>query len=155
MIFLGGLRSNELTILTGETASGKTTWAANLGYQLSQENHPVLIASFEMKPLTILKKMIQMETGHPFFDLHKKEIDESLQSYFRRPVYFIDVYGEIGLRSLKMRFIMQGEDMALSLSFWTIFISFLDIRVTRNAKQSIKPSEISNPGPWIFIFISS
>ena len=48
---LGGLRPNELTILTGETGSGKTTWAVNLGYRLSKDNHPVLIASFEMKPV--------------------------------------------------------------------------------------------------------
>jgi len=98
---LGGLRPNELTILTGETSSGKTTWAANLGYRLSQENHPVLIASFEMKPLTILKKMVQMEKGKPFFDLSKKEIKESLQTISGHPVYFIDVYGEIGLSELK------------------------------------------------------
>ena len=98
---LGGLRANELTVLTGETASGKTTWAANLGYRLSQNDHPILIASFEMKPLTILKKMIQMETGFPFFDLSKKEIETSLQAISGRPTYFVDAYGEIGLRELK------------------------------------------------------
>jgi twinkle protein len=98
---LGGLRSNELTILTGETASGKTTWAANLGYRLSKENHPVLIASFEMKPVPILRKMIQMETGYPFFDLGKREIEESLNTISIRPLYFVDVYGQIGLRELK------------------------------------------------------
>jgi twinkle protein len=98
---LGGLRSNELTILTGETASGKTTWAANLGYRLSKNNHPVLIASFEMKPVPILRKMIQMETGYPFFDLSKKGIVESLNAISTRPLYFVDIYGQIGLRELK------------------------------------------------------
>ena len=35
---LGGLRPNELTVLTGETASGKTTWAANLGFDLQRQS---------------------------------------------------------------------------------------------------------------------
>lgn len=98
---LGGLRFNELTILTGETASGKTTWATNLEFRLTKENHPVLIASFEMKPLTILKKMIQMETGYPFFELSKKDVGSSLKAISERPIYFIDVYGEIGIKELK------------------------------------------------------
>ena len=98
---LGGLRPNELTILTGETASGKTTLAANLGFQLTKENHPVLIASFEMKPLAILKKMIQMEAGYPFFELSKRQVESSLKAISERPIYFIDVYGEIGIKELK------------------------------------------------------
>ena len=60
---LSGLRPNELSVLTGETSSGKTTWAANLSYKLVKKGYPVLIASFEMKPLTILKKMVQMQVG--------------------------------------------------------------------------------------------
>lgn len=98
---LGSLRSNELTILTGETASGKTTWASNLGYRVSKNNRSVLIASFEMKPLTILKKMAQMESGKPFFDLSRKELDVSLKAISESPIYFVDCYGEIGLRELK------------------------------------------------------
>jgi twinkle protein len=98
---MGGLRQNELTVLTGETASGKTTWAANLGYRLSKEGHPVLIASFEMKPVPMLRKMIQMEAGHHFFDLTEKQIETSFKSISERPVYFVDVYGEIGIHELK------------------------------------------------------
>jgi twinkle protein len=98
---LGGLRPNELSILTGETASGKTTWASHLGYIFSNKNHPVLIASFETKPLTILRKMVQMETGRPFFDLSKKEVEGSLRTISERPVYFIDIYGELGIKELK------------------------------------------------------
>jgi replicative DNA helicase len=32
---LRGIRSTELTVLTGETGSGKSTWAANLAYHLA------------------------------------------------------------------------------------------------------------------------
>jgi len=96
-----GLRPNELSILTGETGSGKTTWAANLGYRLSKCGHPVLIASFEMKPMTIIRKMIQMESGYPFHDLKKQELESSLKVISSLPLHFIDVYGQIGISELR------------------------------------------------------
>ncbi len=96
-----GFRSNELSILTGETGSGKTTWASNLGYRLSKAGHPVLIASFEMKPMAIIRKMIQMESGYPFHDLKKQELELSLKAISSLPLHFIDVYGEIGISELR------------------------------------------------------
>jgi replicative DNA helicase len=98
---LGGFRSNELSILTGETGSGKTTWAANLGYRFSKAGHPVLIASFEMKPMAIIRKMIQMDNGYPFHDLKKQELESSLKAISSLPLHFIDVYGEIGISELR------------------------------------------------------
>ena len=98
---LGGLRPNELTVLTGETASGKTTLAANLSYKLLEKQHPVLIDSFEMKPIPIIKKIIQMGQGRPFRDLPKNEIEAALQHISTLPLHFIDVYGEIGIKELK------------------------------------------------------
>lgn len=97
----GGIRLHELTVLTGETASGKTTFAANLGYILSNSGHPALIASFEMKPTPILRKMIQMEAGSHFAGLPKHELERALTKISGLPIYFIDVYGEIGLEELK------------------------------------------------------
>jgi twinkle protein len=98
---LGGFRPNELTALTGETGSGKTTLAANLGYRMAKDGHPVLIASFEMKPVAILKKMLQMESGRPMYD----HTLDSLSPFFVRlcslPLYFVDAYGEVGIQELK------------------------------------------------------
>jgi len=98
---LGGLRPSELTELTGETGSGKTTLAANLGYKLAKDGHPVLIASFEMKPATILKKMVSMASGRPA----SHHTLDSLLPFFTvissMPLYFVDVFGEIGLAELK------------------------------------------------------
>ena len=98
---IGGLRPTELTILTGETASGKTTWASNLAFKLAQNNYPVLIASFEMKPHTILRKMVQMKTGRILDELTQKELEATLQWISTLPIYFIDIYGEIGVPELK------------------------------------------------------
>jgi len=98
---LGGFRPNELTVLTGETSSGKTTFgAAFLPYVISQ-NHPVLIASFEMKPHQIQRKIIQMTMGRPFHELTQTEKERGLDVIETLPLHFIDAYGQIGLRELK------------------------------------------------------
>jgi len=98
---LGGIRPNELTVLTGETGSGKTTFAVNLGYILSGRNHPTLIASFEMKPVPILRKMVQMKAGFHFASLPKQDLEKALFHISNLPIYFLDCYGEIGLEQLK------------------------------------------------------
>jgi len=99
---IGGFRRDEMSIITGETSSGKTTLAsAHLPYRISQAGHPVLIASFEMKPPAILKKMVQMTKGRPFNELTPGEIQDGLDFVSELPLFFIDVYGELGLRELK------------------------------------------------------
>jgi twinkle protein len=98
---IGGVRPHELTVLTGETASGKTTWAVNLAFNLAASNHPALIASFEMRPASIVRKMVQMETGFHFASLPKQELERALRAISSLPIHFIDCYGEIGLQDLK------------------------------------------------------
>jgi len=55
---LGGLRSHELTVVTGDTGSGKTTFAANLALNVAERtNTGVWITSQEMRPAKVLEKM--------------------------------------------------------------------------------------------------
>ncbi len=98
---LGGLRANELSILTGETGSGKTTFAAHLGYRVAKANRPVLIASFEMKPPTIIRKIIQSEAGHSLFPFNRDIFSPYFTYVSSLPIHFVDVYGEIGTPELK------------------------------------------------------
>ena len=96
---IGGLRRNELTVLTGETGSGTDSFSVNLAYRLAQKGHPVLIASFETKPLPILKKMVQAKTRQPLTRVSRPELDSALQHILTLPVFFVDVYGELGCRN--------------------------------------------------------
>jgi hypothetical protein len=54
-----------------------------------------------MKPGTILRKVISMNTGKPLEQLTKSELEKALKSISTLPIYFVDVYGELGLRELK------------------------------------------------------
>lgn len=99
---LGGCRPTELSAVTGETSSGKTTFAAAfIPFCISQRGHAVLIASFEMKPPAIVRKMIQMTKGRPLHELKEEEIDDAFDFISDLPIYFIDTYGEMGLKELK------------------------------------------------------
>lgn len=99
---IGGLRPNELTVATGETSSGKTTFtAAYLPYILSQKGHPVLIASFEMKPESIQRKIVQNVMGRPFGDLSRSEKEQGLDFIEELPIHYVDIYGQVGLKELK------------------------------------------------------
>lgn len=62
---------------------------------------PVLIFSSEMKPKTIIRKMISMKSGRPLDQLSKSELEKTLKWISTLPIYFVDVYGELGLRELK------------------------------------------------------
>jgi archaellum biogenesis ATPase FlaH len=64
---LGGLRKEELTLITSETGSGKTTFAMNLVVNLVNQSASVWINSFEMKDRSIRRKIAGI--------VLKKEID--------------------------------------------------------------------------------
>ncbi len=98
---LKGFRPGELTILTGETGSGKTTWSVNLAYKFAKQDHPVFIASFEMKPPTIIKKMISMESGQPAYRLTLNSLTPYFTNISSMPICFCNQYGEIGIPELR------------------------------------------------------
>jgi KaiC/GvpD/RAD55 family RecA-like ATPase len=68
---------------------------------LSQKGHPVLIASFEMKPESIQRKIVQNVMGRPFGDLSRSEKEQGLDFIEELPIHYVDIYGQVGLKELK------------------------------------------------------
>ena len=97
----GGLRLNELSELTGETGSGKTTFGANVCFRIAKAGHPVLIASFEMKPPTIIRKMVQSQAGKSLFPFDRNSFSPHFTYVASLPLFFVDTYGEMSLSALK------------------------------------------------------
>lgn len=54
---IGGLRPGEVTVLTADTGSGKTTFCINLMYNLAIQGVPVWINSYEMQLTQIIRKL--------------------------------------------------------------------------------------------------
>ncbi len=64
---LGGIRLKELSIVIGHTGSGKTTFALNAGMWAEEVGYPVLFLPFENRIESVLKKLVQIESGETLY----------------------------------------------------------------------------------------
>lgn len=60
---LGGIRLSELTVVTGQTGTGKTTFADNVASWVERCGMNVLLMHFENKFVSIIRKMIEIYSG--------------------------------------------------------------------------------------------
>lgn len=99
-----GVRVSELTILTGGTGSGKTTFAYNVGLWCESANMPFLAMSFENRMSSIIKKLICVDTGEMVqaFDsdsnkmvqvMSDSDIDIAFDRINRKDIYFLNKTG--------------------------------------------------------------
>lgn len=87
---LGGIRPGELTSITGDTASGKTTFSLNLAYNIcSIHKVPILIASQEMKKEKIAEKIISIMTKYP---LRKGLDDERIKNFIVNEMSKLEIF---------------------------------------------------------------
>lgn len=86
-------RKGELVVLTGDTSTGKTTFATFLSYYWTILGYPVFMASFEMEPIDILEKLIEMESRKSLYqrELSDTELEEAAQVL--GSIYFLEKYG--------------------------------------------------------------
>jgi len=94
---LGGLRPAEITILTGETASGKTTFALNIIYFLLSQGERVIIASTEMKAEAVLMKLYSIHMKKSFYDFTEEEHEKACKYFITKYLFFIDIYGSLSI----------------------------------------------------------
>ncbi len=52
-----GMRTGEVTVVTGDTGSGKTTFCMNLMCNLLEKGYPIWVNSYEMKPEVVMRKI--------------------------------------------------------------------------------------------------
>jgi len=77
----GGLREGELTILTGDVGSGKSTFATFLGYHCSSKEIPIAIFSFEMGPNVMLRKLFCLVTAEDYSQNNLIEHKEKFKTW--------------------------------------------------------------------------
>ncbi|CAD6194336.1 unnamed protein product [Caenorhabditis auriculariae] len=79
--YLGGLRPGELTVLTGGTGNGKTTFLCEYSLDLFTQGVRTLFCSFEMPEKKILHWMLVQYAGLP---LHRVEYSNAINSWLDR-----------------------------------------------------------------------
>lgn len=96
---IGGVRPG-LMIVSGDTGHGKTTWATWLCKDEADRGVPVLLTSFEQRPIGTVQKLLRMELGDDFTKVTKEERFEALGELSEKPIHILDHYGHLPIDQL-------------------------------------------------------
>lgn len=101
---IGGRREGELTIVTGNTSSGKTTFTFNIGMSVSKLGEPTLMSAFEHGPKKIVDKAASWITGKTRFLGSSAEMTNADAEYAVKvmkdlPLYLVNHYGKFSPES--------------------------------------------------------
>eukprot|EP00347_Sterkiella_histriomuscorum_P022319 403330901 len=90
---LKGLRKGELTVLTGATGSGKTTFLSQLSIDFVAQGIPTLWGSFEIKNTILASSMLQQYSRIKLTSSTPERIGTELEKFEQHPLYFLNFYG--------------------------------------------------------------
>lgn len=95
------LGNGHITLVTGDTGSGKTTFTSRLALNVVEQEHKsTLICSPELTQREGVKKLISMVGGKSARNMSKDERIESFLKLADMPLYFLDHYGRIPFAEL-------------------------------------------------------
>jgi twinkle protein len=96
---LKGHRRGELTVLTGPTGSGKTTFMSELSLDLCLQGVPTLWGSFEIRNVRLARTMICQLAGFNIED-QMEEYSQWAKQLESLPLYFMNFHGSQSLKSV-------------------------------------------------------
>lgn len=92
-----GFRRGELTVLTGPTGSGKTTFLGQISLDMAEQGINVLWGSFEVKNTRLLHKLLKQFARNPLPDHKQSNASELLGALADRfqnlPMHFMKFHG--------------------------------------------------------------
>ena len=91
---IGGIRAG-LWVVTGDTGHGKTTWATWLLWKQAHVGTPVMMTSFEQRPIGTVQKLLRAEVGGDFTKSSEQSRQMALMKLSSLPLYIMDHYGDI------------------------------------------------------------
>lgn len=86
---LKGHRAGEMTVLTGLTGSGKTTFLSEYSLDLCEQNVKTLWGSFEIKNVRLSKLMLCQFAGTKFQNEDLDEFDYHADRFSQLPMHFM------------------------------------------------------------------
>lgn len=97
---LGGMREGEITTISGETSSGKTTFAMNIIFQLLKQGQSCIILSNEMSNKALLSKLFAMYRGRAFYSLNREDIVECMRFFGYKNLFFVEVTKDFNIEKI-------------------------------------------------------
>lgn len=90
---LRGHRKGELTVLTGPTGCGKTTFMSDYSLDLALQGVSTLWGSFEIRNTRLASTLLRQMAGRPL-DVNLSEFDYWADAFEQLPVYFMTFHGQ-------------------------------------------------------------
>ncbi|KAH8412802.1 hypothetical protein KR009_005815 [Drosophila setifemur] len=94
---LKGHRRGELTIMTGPTGSGKTTFMSEYSLDLAMQGVSTLWGSFEIRNTRLATTLLRQYVGYPLDD-RLQEFNHWATEFERLPLYFMTFHGQQALK---------------------------------------------------------
>jgi archaellum biogenesis ATPase FlaH/5S rRNA maturation endonuclease (ribonuclease M5) len=133
---LGGLRPG-LMVVSGDTGHGKTTFATWLLWRQAYDGTPVMITSFEQRPVGTVQKLLRMQLGGDFTKCGPDERRQSLTELGDMPLHVLDHYGHLPAEDL-----MQSIRYAVRrLGVKVVLIDHLGFLLTAESQDRVSQIE--------------
>lgn len=110
---LGGVRWGEVTVVTGDTSSGKTTFVSDWCRLMAspakgtdsargdRRGVPTLICPFEMGASRQLDKLVRQVSTYAPADLNDRQMHDALDALAELPIYILQRYGRMSAEALR------------------------------------------------------
>lgn len=82
----------ELTIVSGQTGCGKTTFLSQLSLDACEQGHPVLWGSFEVRTEILMTSMLY-QFSRVRLDKNVEMFGQYAESFSKLPMSFMNFYG--------------------------------------------------------------
>ncbi|XP_050301689.1 mitochondrial DNA helicase isoform X2 [Anthonomus grandis grandis] len=92
-----GHRRGELTVLTGPTGCGKTTFISEYSLDLAMQGVNTLWGSFEIRNVRLARTMLQQMAGVPLAE-NLQAFDELADEFQKLPIYFLTFHGQQSIK---------------------------------------------------------
>jgi twinkle protein len=93
MALLKGFRKGEMTVLTGPTGAGKTTFLSQLSLDLARGGMNTLWGSFEVQNVKLIEKMMRQYHAAPLPMGDLKSLDAVADRFGQLPLMFMRFHG--------------------------------------------------------------
>jgi len=94
-LLVHGLRGGEITVITGDTGTGKSILANRLAMNVSSQGKPALLCSFELMLDDNIRRCVTMSAEKPLSRMDGGQVRDAFDNLCKLPLYVLDRHGRM------------------------------------------------------------